>query len=93
LPPVVNTLDTLHFKTDIQPIFDAKCTTCHGVLRAPDLRSGKSFAALTTGGFVDLPGETSKLYVKMTSADHTPRSTEADKQKVLIWINQGAMDN
>jgi len=91
--PTVSLVDTLHFSTDIQPIFSANCITCHGATKAPDLRDGKSFQALTKGSFINLPGETSKLYTKMTGSDHSPRSTDQDKQKVLIWINQGALNN
>ncbi len=91
--PKLNPVDSVHFSVDIQPIFNANCLTCHGAIRAPDLRSGKSYQSLTNGGYVTLPGETSKLYSKMTSADHSPRSSDIDKQKVLIWINQGAHNN
>jgi len=92
-PPTINPVDTVHFTADIQPIFNANCISCHGATKAPDLREGKSYAALTNGGYVTPPGETSKLYTKMTGSDHAPRSTDADKQKVLIWINQGAKNN
>lgn len=92
-PPKINTVDTVHFAIDIQPIFNAHCITCHGGVRSPDLRSGNSYHALTTGLYVTLPGETSRLYLKMTSADHTARSNDLEKQKVLIWINQGALNN
>jgi len=93
VPPVVNLVDTLHFQTDIQPIFNANCISCHGAIKAPDLRDGKAFQALTKGGYIDLPGESSKLYLKITGPDHTPRSSDIDKQKILIWINQGAQNN
>lgn len=93
MPPVINPVDTIHFEADIQPIFDNNCTTCHGALRSPDLRDGKSYEALTTGGYVNQPGETSLLYTQMNKSDHIARSTDADRQKVLIWINQGALDN
>lgn len=92
-PPKINTVDTLHFQVDIQPIFSTNCLSCHGATKAPDLRDGKAFQALTKGGFINLPGETSLLYTKMTGSDHSPRSSDADKQKVLIWINQGAHNN
>jgi hypothetical protein len=92
-PPKISTVDTLHFQADIQPIFSANCITCHGATKAPDLRDGKAYQALSKGSYITLPGETSKLYLKMTGADHAPRSSDADKQKVLIWINQGAHNN
>ena len=93
MPVVINPVDTVHFEAEIQPIFDAKCISCHTSIRNPDLREGKSYESLTSGGYVNQPGVSSKLYTKMTGAEHTPRSTDVDKQKVLIWINQGAHNN
>ncbi|HLP75100.1 MAG TPA: hypothetical protein VK155_19510 [Bacteroidales bacterium] len=81
------------FATDIQPVFTANCIACHNGTRSPDLREGKSYLALTKGGYVNKPGETSKLYSTMTSSSHAPRSTDADKSTVLNWINQGAQNN
>jgi type 1 glutamine amidotransferase len=85
---------TWHFQTDIQPIFNGICITCHGGVQAPDLRAGKSYAALTKGGYVKSPGETSILYIQITTqSDHIPRTTSAEKFKILYWINQGALNN
>jgi hypothetical protein len=92
-PEVINPVDTVHFQADIQPIFTANCITCHGAIRQPDLRDGRSYESLTSGGYVNQPGDQSKLYTRMTSPDHASRSTDTDKQKVLIWINQGALNN
>ncbi len=94
MPVVINPVDTVHFEAEIQPIFNAKCISCHTSIRNPDLREGKSYESLTSGGFVNEPGETSILYLHMTtSSAHIPRSSDAEKQKVLIWINQGAHNN
>jgi hypothetical protein len=92
-PPSVDSNTTWHLQTDIQPIFNSNCISCHGGTKAPDLRDGKSFQALTKGGFVTIPAESSSLYVKMIGSEHSPRSTEADKLKVLYWIKQGALNN
>lgn len=93
LPPAVNPNETWHFQGDIQPIFSAKCVTCHGGVTSPNLTDGKSYNALTKGGYVNAPAETSRLYVKMNSSEHMPRSTQADRLKVLYWIQQGALNN
>jgi hypothetical protein len=93
MPEKINPVDSVYFQAEIQPIFTANCASCHGAIKAPDLRDGKSYKALTEGGYVELPGESSELYTKMTDGDHIPRSTDVDKQKVLIWINQGAKNN
>lgn len=92
-PPAVDPAATWHFQADIQPIFTANCITCHNGTKSPDLRSGKSYLSLTKGGFVKLPASSSDLYVRMTTGDHVPRSTDADKLKVLYWITQGAKNN
>ena len=60
-PPPVDPNQAWPFQADIQPIFTANCITCHGGVQAPNLSDGKSYQALTTGGFVTAPGETSKL--------------------------------
>lgn len=92
-PPDVDPTATWHFQTDIQPIFTANCINCHNGTRLPDLRSDKSYLSLTGGGYVKLPAESSRLYVRMTTGDHVSRSTDADKLKVLYWITQGAKNN
>jgi hypothetical protein len=93
-PPAVDPNVTWHFEADIQPIFTANCITCHGGIQSPNLSEGKSYLALTKGGYVNPPGVTSVLYHQMsTNLEHIPRSTAADKLKVLYWINQGALNN
>jgi hypothetical protein len=93
LPPKVNPDVTVHFQTEIQPIFTSNCVSCHGGSQFPNLSDGKSYSLLTKNAMVTSPGESSRLYVKMTSSSHSSRSTETDKQKVLYWINQGALNN
>ena len=93
LPPKVNPDLTVHFATEIQPLFTSSCVSCHGGSQFPNLSVSKSYNSLIKGGLVNTPGETSRLYVQMISPSHTSRSTETDKQKVLFWINQGALNN
>lgn len=84
-----------HLSTDIQPIFNANCVTCHGGVQTPDLRTGKSFSALTKGKFV-VPGDgvNSILYIQITTnSAHIPRATDQQKLQILYWINQGALNN
>jgi hypothetical protein len=92
--PKVNPDITVHFETEIQPIFSSNCVSCHGGAQFPNLSEGKSYNALTKGGYVTLPGETSKLYHQLTTnSDHIPRTTDTEKLKILYWINQGALNN
>ncbi len=63
-PEVVNPTDSVHFQAEIQPIFNANCISCHGAIKAPDLRDGHSYNALTSGGYVDLPGRDKQALYK-----------------------------
>jgi len=87
--PVVPVL----FQTEIQPIFTASCVVCHKGTRNPDLRDGFSYESLTDGGYVELPAASSLLYVKLNSGSHSSFTLPAEKQKILIWIEQGAKKN
>jgi mono/diheme cytochrome c family protein len=92
-PPAVDPDAEWKLSVDIQPIFNASCVSCHGGAVSPDLREGKSFDALTKGGYVNPPADGSKLYSTMNSASHLPRSIESERLKVLYWITQGSQNN
>jgi hypothetical protein len=85
--------ETVLFQTQIQPIFNDNCITCHSGSRDPDLRDGNSYQSLTTGGYVNLPAAESKLYKQITSSSHTSYTIETEKQLIYNWIDQGAQDN
>jgi len=81
------------FQTQIQPIFTTNCIACHKGSRNPDLRNGFSYASLTGGSYVTIPADDSKLYKKMVSSSHAAFSLDTEKQLVLLWIGQGALNN
>jgi hypothetical protein len=91
--PVVDPDVTVLFQDEIQPIFNSKCIDCHNGTQYPNLTDGKSYEALSKGGLITPPGETSGLYLKMTGSSHILRSSDIEKQTVLNWINQGALNN
>jgi hypothetical protein len=89
----VNPGEPVLFQTQIQPVFTANCITCHKGFRNPDLRAGNSYLSLTSGGFVNLPAEKSKLYSQIISGSHKSFTIDTEKQLILLWIGQGALDN
>jgi hypothetical protein len=91
--PPVEIPDSVSYKTDIQPIWDAKCLNCHGGKYSPDLREEVSYGELIDGGYINTenPGE-SKL-IKKFEGTHKGRVTEAEKASILVWIEQGAKNN
>jgi len=91
--PGGGSVDTVHFATQVQPIFTSHCITCHHPPRSPDLREGYSYASLTSGGYVTSPAASSRLYKQLTSSSHTSFTIPAEKQTIYDWILQGAMNN
>jgi len=87
----------ISFSGAIQPIFTAKCISCHGAgQNAPVLAAGSSYQALMgTAGMVDTvtPGN-SDLYVEMASGGGmSSHCLKADADSVYKWIRQGARNN
>jgi hypothetical protein len=97
LPPVdtsgTDTTNFVSYSTAVQPVFDAKCVSCHKGSRPPDLRPDNSYAALTSGGYVTLPAADSKLYKKIIAGSHVSLTTQSEKNIIYLWIGQGARDN
>ena len=85
--------ETVLFQTQVQPIFNDNCITCHKGSRDPDLRDGNSYESLTTGEYVNLPAADSKLYKQIISSSHTSFTIDPEKQLIYNWIDQGAQDN
>jgi hypothetical protein len=89
----VNPEEPVLFQTQIQPVFTNNCISCHKGSRNPDLRNGNSYNSLTTGNYVTLPAENSRLYRMVTSGSHTSFTLDSEKQLILLWIGQGALNN
>jgi hypothetical protein len=89
----VNPEQPVSFADQIQPIFTKNCIVCHNGSRNPDLREGNSYNSLTTGGYVTLPAEDSRLYKQITSSSHKSLTLDSEKELILVWIQQGAQDN
>lgn len=92
--------DTVSFKTDVAPIFsnNSKCTSCHSPGEtAPDLTANNAYNSVMTDDIVvpgDGEGSTLYFYPAPQTSEHgwSKYSTE-EAQLVLLWINQGALNN
>jgi len=84
--------DSVRFHNDIQPVFTDNCILCHKGTRDPDLRAGNSYNSLSSGGYINSPLSSSKLYNKI-NANHPSSLSESDRAKILTWILQGAKNN
>jgi hypothetical protein len=82
------------YSEDVQPIWDAKCISCHGGGISPDMRVNVSYLELMNGGYIDTDNpEESSLMEKLYEGSHDARATEAEKQTILSWITEGAENN
>jgi len=86
---------TVSYSKDIQPIFTNKCIQCHDASMNPNLTSGNSYNSLTKGGFYNKANPSqSIIYVQITTnASHIPRTSDVEKQKILLWITLGAKND
>jgi hypothetical protein len=87
-------VQTMHFGTDILPIFSSNCISCHNS-QTPVLEASVAYANLMNGYVVAGSPSTSLLYEKLTSTNttHLGRSSEAQQEKIRLWISQGALNN
>jgi len=94
-PIDIDITDPISFSTELQPIFDAKCITCHSSTK-PVLTSAVSYNNLINGDYININDpEDSELYEKV--ADGHPGGnnslTAEEMAKLLKWIEDGAEDN
>jgi hypothetical protein len=91
------------FGADVQPIFDAKCVSCHPVAYPYlDLRPGRSHedlvrvAAATRPAFQRvLPGRPELSYLLTHPPDPSQRDllTHDERETIADWIRAGARDD
>jgi len=95
VPPPIDTTVVISFAQDIQPIFNAKCITCHPTVSNPDLTTGNSYNALTSGNYV-VAGDpvNSKLYNKCKPGGSMSNYCTTDELNLIsAWIYAGAKNN
>lgn len=92
--------DTPRFSVDVQPIFDAKCVSCHPVAYPYlDLRRGRSYddlvrvpAATRPAFHRVLPGRPELSYLLIHPPDPSLRDllTAHERETIAAWIRAGA---
>lgn len=89
------------FSTDIIPIFNQSCNSigCHNEGgTAPDLSPANAFQSLWNTNMIDLDSPaSSELYARMIDVQ-TPMPidgvlSETVQRTVLVWIEEGSLDN
>ena len=94
-PPPPPAGDTISFSQDIQPIFTAKCVSCHPAVYKPDLTVGKAYSALVSGGYVvDSIPASSSLYTKVNTGGSMATYISTEQVNLIYrWIYAGAKND
>jgi len=106
MPPeaVIPIPDTVSYSKDVQPLWDASCTSCHSPSgsAAPDLTKANSYSALLTNNKYVISGNAaaSKLHKSLVGESGTllmppPGYNWSASKTALVdkWINDGALNN
>lgn len=89
-------IDSICLSYVIQPIFNNKCTGCHGGGISPNLSAGVSYNELISGGYIEQDAtkpESSLIYQKLLTQPHNSRATDVEKQLILLWIKTGKKES
>jgi len=85
------------FQANVLPIFQAKCSVCHGSVAGLDLTT---YQGVITGGdsgsAVDVAQPSASLIFQKQITTHTDAArtlTEEEGEIILNWIAAGALDN
>jgi len=94
-PPKIDDTIPVSFQNEIITIFTSNnCIGCHGGGLSPDLRPANAYDALTNGGFINVASpESSLLYSHLLTSPHNTRCSDLERQKILAWIKQGALND
>ena len=87
----------VNYETDIQPIFDLRCTICHGSMGGLNL---SSYSDLMNGGIsggiiVPYDHQTSELWIRINSGQMPPGNNDLTNQQIdliALWIDEGAAE-
>ncbi len=89
--------DTISFSLQVVPIFDDRgCVGCHNTGgQAPDLTAGNAYQSITSLGLVNMkaPADSKIYYYPLPDGKHFAKYTSAQAAVVLLWIEQGALNN
>ena len=94
-PPEDTTVpDVISYASDIQPIWDSRCVSCH-TSRDPVLSIGVSYDALIDGNYINTADPASSVLMTTLYGSHDSRggTTLSEKNLIQGWITQGALDN
>jgi mono/diheme cytochrome c family protein len=100
-PPDLPLPSDISYATDIQPIWNANCISCHNGNLEPDLTTGNSYSALMAlpaGSIVPGDAAGSELFQMLNGGGNNPMPPGSSIPQAQInlfgqWIDEGAVNN
>ncbi|MEJ2679515.1 MAG: hypothetical protein P8174_10630, partial [Gemmatimonadota bacterium] len=89
-PPPPST--TVSYGSDVQPYFDAQCTSCHSGTNPPKSVDLASYAGVMGSSVVVSGDPDSSLLVQQLEGGHRSQ-LQADIDMIRTWIQEGAQNN
>ncbi len=83
-------------KNNVLPIFNTTCITCHnGVTALPNLTAGSAYNELISGNYVNITTPENSILIKKIRSGHPYEGalTETEINRLVRWIEEGALDN
>jgi len=91
--PKIDLTIPVSFQDEILPLF-SQCTGCHSGSRDFDARIEKAYTSIIEKNLVNTSApESSKFITTINSTGHPQLLSDTEKQKILAWISQGALNN
>lgn len=90
-PPVDNGGNPISFSTQVLPILNTKCSSCHAA-QAPLMTAASAYSQLVPAYVNTTTPNSSKLYVNATGA-HYAQVSASQAAIILQWITEGAKNN
>lgn len=87
-------IDTIKFQTDIVPIIQVNCASCHTSETPPDLTTSDTYSILMDGNYIDTETPEISTFFILPWEGHADDYLTAEEHIAIInWIEQGALNN
>lgn len=88
------TVDTVYFTTQVLPVFQNNCSSCHHFGTDPDFQSPEIYNILINGHYLNVADpENSNLFYLPDPGHADDYLTAAEHVLIVKWIEQGALEN
>lgn len=96
ITPSFTSPETLSYTTDMKPLFDASCLTCHGSASPSGNYSLATYAGVLGNGSDAtpnaIPGDANSLIITKIQSGHSSWAGDATKQDLLIqWVVEDSL--